>query len=140
MVEHGRLVIEASSAGCPAAGEDLRALVHRVADLPGYRGARVGAGERPDRHLLLGGVPEPEFPDAVEQPPGEGIGRRFLHDDALGGDARLPCVLEAAARRPGGRGIEVGVREDDERVAAAHFQDGLPSARGPRRRPCGRPG
>ena len=63
MIEHGRLVIEAGPGGCPAAGEDLRALVHRVADLPDDRITQVGPGERPDRHSLLGGIPEPEFPD-----------------------------------------------------------------------------
>ncbi len=56
MIEHGRLVVEDGPAGCPAAGEDLRALVHRVADLAGDPVAQVGAASGPIVNSRLGKV------------------------------------------------------------------------------------
>src|SRR5207247_6314905 len=55
----------------------------------------------------------------------ERVGHGLDDDEALGGDAALAAVDEPGVGRRARRGREVGVGEDDERIAAAQLEHGL---------------
>lgn len=48
-----------------------------------------------------------------------------MDDKARDGDTRLAAVLIACPGAGPGGGSDIGVVEDDERIAAAEFEDGL---------------
>ena len=53
----------------------------------------------------------------------EGIGDLFVNDKALGGDAGLTIVDDARFHSGGGGFLKICAGHDDERIAAAEFQD-----------------
>ena len=121
--EHGRRVKNPGPVEPLAAGEQPRA--------GGDRAARTCSSIVSTWFSLASGpmsvagvhrVADLERLDAFDEAALELVGDRLVHDEALGRDARLAVVDRARLDRGPHRGVEVGARHHDERVAAAELE------------------
>jgi hypothetical protein len=80
-------------------------------------GEVVGVYQGRDRRIVLARIAEDVPVNGGVEAFEEGLADRLLDQDAGPGEADLPAVV-VLARRPGGRGVEVGVLEDDEGALA----------------------
>ena len=84
--------------------------------------AKVLARERSHVGRFCHRIAHTHTPHALDDRVGEGVGDRFVDDEALGGDAALAAVDEPAghARFDGSR--QIRVFEDDVGVASAELE------------------
>ena len=120
--EDGGRVEEAGAGGDGAAGEDARALRHRVRhvllDDPALPLEGQGAHVAPAR-----GRGEPNPAGLLEHLREERLRHRLLDVDALDRGAGLPGVQEGGPRDSLRGAVEVGVAADDRGVLAAELED-----------------
>src|SRR5206468_4910968 len=123
--EHGRRIERARRLRHPSAEHDLGATPHRLLHLAVEVIAQVVACLRTDLRLGAERIPHPPRSHVGHEQVEEGLGHRVDDDEALGGDAAL-AVVDEARLGGGARGSpDVGVPEDDERVAPAELEHGL---------------
>ncbi len=115
----------AGAVGRLAAGDDRRALRHRVVDEVGDLVAGLGIDQRADRDAVLEAVAELERLHPRGELLDEGVVHRLVDVEAVGGGAGLAHVAHLGDHRALDRGIEVGVVEDDERGVAAELHHRL---------------
>jgi hypothetical protein len=85
--------------------------------------AQLVAGEWREARLLMHRVAVDQFRfDRCPQALDEVVGELLSNDEALRGRGALPGIREAGGERRRHRTLEIGVVEDDERVAAAEVQ------------------
>src|SRR6266545_7866228 len=134
-VQHGRLEeqVAAVLGGALAAGDQRRAPLQRVADVP----LGLGGGGLVVEGSHGGGVVEGV---AEADPLGDRGGQArqvvvldlVLDEDPLAGRAALPGVQEARLQGGVDRPVEVGVLHDHQRAVAAHLQQQLLAGGAPR--------
>ena len=113
--------VEAVGGEALAAGDEARALVERVGDLPLHLGQRGGVDQRADGDAVGEAAARLQLGEALLHGGDELLGDAALHEHAVRADARLPGVEELHRRRALGRVHRVGVVEDDERRVAAEL-------------------
>ena len=94
----------------------------RVVDLLGQFVAARDRGHRPETGLLVGRVTDLPVGDLGQEPLEEVVPHRGLDDQPLGRRAGLARVAEPAGHRGRDRAVEVGARQDDQRVGSAQLQ------------------
>ena len=87
--------------------------------------SEVFARERTDVRRLAQRVPGAQGLHPGHKARRKLLGDARLHEEALGRDAALPGVLEARLDRRLRGGIDVRVREHDERIGATELEHGL---------------
>ena len=117
--EHRGLIAQAVEG---AARLQLGALLDAVVDHAVKALELLGVDHRPQGHLAARAVAYGQVRGLAYQPLQDGVGNRFVHQDAVGGHADLPLVEPCAKRSGAGGGVRVGVFQDDEVVGAAQLQ------------------
>src|SRR5215213_7283348 len=126
--QNGRLDEGASTRGTAAAGDDRGALVDGIGDLSREGGDGSVRSEWAQLRLRIGGVTQPQRPEALSEAGDDLVVELVEDDDALRGRAtlsgvtqpRLGGVIDSAFHPTASFEIE-----DDERVAAAKFENTL---------------
>ncbi len=128
--QDGRRVPGRTSRQPFASGQDPRA-GRRRRPRPAERGSRRGRRGPAGRSSWPSsrGVADDQVGDGGGEPPAELVDQRLVHDEALGAQAGLAGVEEAAGDGLGDDDVEVGVLEHDERVGPAELEQAL--LRGP---------
>jgi len=85
----------------------------------------VLAGLRTDVGVLVGRVADSQRLELVDEPVAERLVHVGVDDESLGSDAGLTAVLVPSPRARLRGGVQISIVEDDERVAAAEFENGL---------------
>ena len=99
----------------------LLALLDVALDL----GLRLRGDHRTDARAGVLRRPHDQAARGLREPPDELIVGRLEHDDARGGRALLPGVVERRHDDLGDGDIQIGVGVDDDRVLASHLGDDL---------------
>src|SRR5439155_721296 len=109
----------------PPAEHALGAAPHRLLHLAMQVVAQVVACLRTDLRLGAERIAHPPRSHLGHEEVEEGLGHRVDDDEALGGDAALAVVDETRLGGGARGGRDVGVLQDDERVAPAELEHGL---------------
>ena len=108
-----------------AAGDDPAAVGDAAANLVGEFVAEVDPRHRAEVVRLIGRFAHPQHAHRRRERLGERVRDRVDGDEPLPGNAALARIQEPGADRAAGCRLDVGVGEDDERVAAAELEDRL---------------
>ena len=119
--QDGRRVEEAGSAVRLAADHDRGTGRDRAVDQPGHRLDRLLVDERADVGAVVLAAAEGERAHPVGELLGELVGDRGVHQEPVGGGARLAHVAHLGEHRAVDGGVDVGVVEDEERRVAAEL-------------------
>ena len=125
LVEHGRGIEEALAARRLAAGEHLRALLHRVVDQLDHLVAAFLVDQRPERDAVVEAVAHLERAHLGGELLGELVVHLLVHVEAVRRRAGLAHVAHLGDHRALDRGVDVGVVEHDEGRVAAELHRGL---------------
>ena len=126
VLQHRGRIKSAGAFRHPAAEEQLGAALDRLLHLPVQRRPQIVARLRADLGVAVKRVAHGCATASPRQKSPRNALRHFLDDDeALRSDTALPAVDQARIRRRLRRLLNVGVFQDDERVASAELEHGL---------------
>ena len=119
--QHGRRVEVARPVGRLAAGHDRRAVVDRVGDQLADALDGLLVDQRADVDAVVLAAAEGEAAHPLAELLGELLRHRAVHQEPVGGRARLAHVAHLRDHRAVDGRVDVGVLEDDERRVAAEL-------------------